>query len=183
MGGIRMSEELVLAEMTEIMADDLDSLSRLLVDVVADGASIGFLPPLSEQEARSYWSEVLAPDVRMWVARLQGEIVGSIQLHLAMKQNGSHRAEIAKLMVHTGARRRGIAQKLMALAEDKAHCEGRSLLVLDTREGDPSNSLYSSLGYIEAGRIPEYARSADGKLDTSVFYYKLLEQQEERASE
>ena len=52
--------------------------------------------------------------------------------------------------------------------------EGRSLLVLDTREKDPSNLLYASLGFAEAGRIPAYAESADGGFDASVFYYKKL---------
>lgn len=169
-----MSEELVIEELTEITPHDLESLSRLLVDVVADGASIGFLPPLSREEAEGYWQSVLAPDVVLWVARLQGELAGSVQLHLATKPNGTHRAEIAKLMVHTNARRKGIAQKLMAAAEQRAHSEDRTLIVLDTREGDPSNTLYRSLGYIEAGRIPQFARSEEGTLDTTVIYYKIL---------
>ncbi len=57
-------------------------------------------------------------------------------------------------------RRNGIGQLLMQKAEEKAKQKDRSLLVLDTREGDPSNNLYTSLGYIQAGRIPNYARSA-----------------------
>ena len=121
-----------------------------------------------------YWKEVIAPDVRLWVAEYGGEIVGTVQLQLTTKQNGMHRAEIAKLMVHSKARRLGIARQLMKAAEDKAVQEGRSLIVLDTRAGDPSNSLYRSLGYIEAGRIPQYAKSANGQLDTTVLYYKLL---------
>jgi ribosomal protein S18 acetylase RimI-like enzyme len=62
----------------------------------------------------------------------------------------------------------------MSLAEEKAKSEGRSLLVLDTRAGDPSNVLYRSLGYAEAGRIPHYARSADGSLHDTIFFYKSL---------
>ena len=62
----------------------------------------------------------------------------------------------------------------MQKAIDRAKQEGRSLLVLDTREKDPSNLFYASLGFAEAGRIPEYAESADGRLDASVFYYKKL---------
>ena len=62
----------------------------------------------------------------------------------------------------------------MEEAEEIAIVEGRSLLVLDTREGDPSNFLYTSLGYNEAGRIPYYAKSADGQLDSTVLYYKVI---------
>ncbi len=49
-----------------------------------------------------------------------------------------------------------------------------SLLVLDTRLGDPSNDLYVSLGYQWVGQIPHYARSGSGSLDTTVLYYKDL---------
>lgn len=174
-GSVDMSTELVLVEITELSTEDANGLTRLLVDVVGDGASIGFLPPLDQHVARVYWSRVLGDEVRMWVARHDGMVVGSVQLHLCGKQNGLHRAEIAKLMVHPSQQRKGIGRSLMLLAEAKARLEKRTLLVLDTREGDSSNLLYQSLGYIEAGKIPHYAESADGKLDASVFYYKVLE--------
>ena len=46
--------------------------------------------------------------------------------------------------------------------------------VLDTRQVDPSERLYTSVGYRLAGAIPAYAKSADGALDPSAFYYRLL---------
>lgn len=77
-------------------------------------------------------------------------------------------------MVHPERRRQGIARMLMETAEACAASEGKTLLVLDTRGGDPSNLLYQSLGFAEAGRIPDYARSASGELHETVFYYKKL---------
>ncbi len=62
----------------------------------------------------------------------------------------------------------------MQIAEKQVKLENRSLITLDTRKGDPSNKLYLSLGYIIAGRIPKYAKSANGSLDTTVFYYKCI---------
>ncbi|MED4911908.1 GNAT family N-acetyltransferase [Brevibacillus centrosporus] len=170
-----MSAELVFEEITEMSIEDANDLTQLLVDVVADGASIGFLPPLDPHVARVYWSDVLADNVVVWVARLDGVVVGSIQLHLATKQNAQHRAEIAKLMVHPTQQRKGMGRTLMAIAEKRAREENRTLLVLDTREKDPSNLLYQSIGYTEAGRIPFYAESPGKKFDASVFYYKILE--------
>jgi len=169
------TEALRIDELRAVEGSDADGLRRLLIDVVADGASIGFLPPLSEAEAERYWSGVGGEDVAVWVARQGGDVVGTVQLHLCMKPNGMHRAEIAKLMVSPRARRRGVARRLMEAAEARARAEGRSLLVLDTREGDPSNALYSSLGYVPAGRIPGFARSANGALDATILYYKLLD--------
>ena len=154
--------------------DDLDQLTELLIATVDDGASVGFLPPLTQEEARACWESVLGPGVILFVTEVDGRIAGTVQLQLALKLNGSHRAEIARLMVHPDFRRRGIARILMEHAENAVIAEGRTLIVLDTREGDPSNNLYLSLGYIEAGRIPHYARSASGTLDATVFYFKEL---------
>ncbi|TVY08582.1 GNAT family N-acetyltransferase [Paenibacillus cremeus] len=169
-----MSNEITTMELHSIDPAALTPLSELLIHVVEDGASIGFLPPVGHQDAVAYWSGVLQPGVVMWAAVQQGRIVGTVQLHLALKANAVHRAEVAKLMVHPEHRRQGIAQRLMQTLENAAKEQSRSLLVLDTRAGDPSNTLYQSLGYIEAGRIPNYAMSADGSLHETVYYYKQL---------
>jgi acetyltransferase len=62
----------------------------------------------------------------------------------------------------------------MATVERAAHDARRTLLVLDTRQGDPSERLYQKCGYTRAGVIPRYARNGDGGLDATVLYYKLL---------
>lgn len=152
----------------------LEPLSELLVKVVDDGASIGFLPPMNLSDSRQYWQTVLNPDVILFIAKINNEIVGTIQIHLCTKQNGLHRAEIAKLMTGPNARRKGVARALMKAAEERAVSEGRTLLILDTREGDPSNHLYQSHGFIPAGKIPNFALSGKGVLDTTVIYYKNL---------
>jgi acetyltransferase len=151
----------------------------LLQDAVKSGASVGFLPPLGAEEAAAYWRSVFAAMGRR--ARLllvgrgdDGALIGSAQLDLALKPNALHRAEVQKVMVHTGARRRGIGRALMLAVEAEARRLGRTTLVLDTRHGDPSEGLYLGVGYQCAGVIPRYARSANGVLDASAFYYKLL---------
>ncbi|GIP24689.1 GNAT family N-acetyltransferase [Paenibacillus sp. J22TS3] len=169
-----MRSSIDILELTSATPEQLDELSRLLIDVVNEGASVGFLPPLEVEEANAYWRQVNEPGVKLWAAVQDGRIIGTVQLQLAGKKNALHRAEIAKLMVHPASRRNGLARRLMLTAEEAAHQEGRTLLVLDTREGDPSNLLYQSFGYIEAGRIPGFAMSAGGSLDATVIYYKDL---------
>jgi acetyltransferase len=158
------------------------SLAALLRNVVDDGGSVGFLPPLPEHDAREYWESVAAAVKEggrlLWVARdagaRSGPIVGTVQLDLERRANGSHRAEVIKLMVHTSARRRGVARQLMLAAQDEARRRGRQTLVLDTRQGDSSEALYRSLGWTAVGAIPRYARSADGALHATAIYYLLL---------
>jgi ribosomal protein S18 acetylase RimI-like enzyme len=153
---------------------EIEQLADLLTAVVSDGASIGFLGPPAKVEAAAYWQRVLEPGVDLLLAKAAGVIVGTVQLQAASSANGRHRAEIAKLMVSPRHRRQGIGRRLMEAAESAALRDGRWLLVLDTREGDPSNDLYRSLGYVEVGRIPRYARSLAGQLDATVYYYKEL---------
>lgn len=173
MGG-KMSNAIILEQINSFDGPMLMELSQLLVQVVDDGASIGFLAPLELDEAIQYWQDVLQPGVILIIAKMDGRIAGTVQLHLALKQNGQHRAEVVKLMVHPLYRRNGIAKKLMVNAENRARQEERSLIVLDTRLGDPSNDLYRAMGYIEAGRIPFYAKSSNGVLEDTVLYYKLV---------
>jgi GNAT superfamily N-acetyltransferase len=151
----------------------------LLQDVVDGGASVGFLPPLGAEEARAYWDSVATAleggGRRLWIARAaDGGIVGTVQFELAGQANGRHRAEAIKLMVLSSARRQGIGRLLMEAAEAEARRLGRTTLVLDTRQGDPSEELYRVMGWQPAGTIPRYACSAGGTLHTTAFYYKLL---------
>jgi acetyltransferase len=164
----------------EVLTALESGLVALLQNVVDDGASIGFLPPLAADETARYWQSVAAAmrEKRrlLWITRGSGRTVtGSLQLDLEPRPNGSHRAEIMKLMVLTSARRLGLGRALMRAAEEGARRLGRTTLFLDTRRGDPSERLYESLGWVFAGSIPEYARSAGGALDANAIYYRLLD--------
>ncbi len=163
----------------ETVQTRLPELIDLLQDAVTSGSSIGFLPPLSTQEAHQYWKsvfhEVEQQTCVLLVAYEAGSIIGSVQLALATKPNALHRAEVQKLFVLQKKRRHGIGQALMEAIEQVAHKHKRTLLVLDTRQGDSGERLYRRLGYQEAGVIPAYAKSATGTLDSTVLFYKILD--------
>lgn len=150
----------------------------LLQDVVDNGASVGFLPPLFKAEATEYWQDVYesiqGQSKLLWGAFEAGELVGTIQLNLEPRANGIHRAEIAKVMVPTSQRRKGIAKAMMEAAEAEALRLGRTTLVLDTLEGHAAVLLYQSLGWQTAGVIPKYAIYQDGQQHGTVLMYKLL---------
>ena len=160
-------------------ADSIDELIELLHDSLEHGASFGFVLPLQPDEAQRYWAQVIADIERgarlLLVARQAGHIVGAVQLESAVQRNAAHRAEVQKLLVHTRARRQGIGRALMQAIAAAAIELGRTLLVLDTRKGNHAEHLYRQLGYIRAGEIPRYARSIDGRLNDSVFYYRCFE--------
>jgi GNAT superfamily N-acetyltransferase len=166
--------QLTITELDVLSDRQLDDLVGILVAVVADGASVGYLPPLDPDEARAYWRHAIRPGNILLVAERSGQIVGTAQLELAMRLNARHRAEVNKVLVHPSEQRQGIGRRLMDAIEATARREGRTLLHLDTREGDGSNELYRRAGWVESGTIPNWARSASGTLDATVFYYKAL---------
>ena len=157
-----------------LSSKELDDLAEVLISCVAQGASLGFHAPLPADAARAWWAGVPRDGVILLVAEQAGHIVGTVQLQPAESENGAHRGEVAKLLVHPAWRRQGIARALMMVLEEEALSTGKTLLVLDTREGDPSNDLYHALGYREAGRIPGWARDAAGTSSATVFWYKPL---------
>ena len=159
---------------------DLEMLAEVLRAVVHGGASVSFFTPFSIDEARAFWKERVLPGVkagtrRVVVAREGDRIVGTVQLQLEMPPNQQHRAEVAKLLVHTDARRRGIAKSLMKALEEIAIFESRTLLTLDTVTGSGAESLYRDLGYITVGVVPRYARGAlTTDLESTTIMYKEL---------
>jgi GNAT superfamily N-acetyltransferase len=162
----------------EALTDALDGLARVLADCVAGGASVSYLWPFSLDDARAAF-EGFAADAargnRIVLAAYDGDvIVGTVQVLLALPPNQPHRGEIAKLLVHREARRRGVAQLLMERAEQEARGEGKDLLVLDTVTGSEAERLYVRLGWSRVGSIPRYALYPDGRECASTYFYKDL---------
>jgi acetyltransferase len=172
------SPVIVIRQAALLSEEDMASLAALLTDAVDDGASVGFIAPLAPEEAASYWqgvaTAVACGGKLLWLALCDDRIIGSVQLEPAARANGSHRAEVQKLLVLRSHRRKGVAQALMRALETEAGRLGRHLLVLDTRQGDSAERLYRKLGWTEAGVIPGYARSSAGDFTGTVFFYKRL---------
>jgi GNAT superfamily N-acetyltransferase len=164
-------------DVTEVQAQ-LDGLATVLADCVAGGASVSYLAPFSHEQARDAFEAVTAEveqDRRLLLAAFaEGRLVGTVQVILALPPNQPHRAEIAKLLVHRSARKRGVAQLLMEHAESEARAAGKTLLVLDTVTGGDGERLYARLGWTRVGVIPGYALFPDGRpCDTTVFWKAL----------
>lgn len=156
----------------------IDGLARVLADCVAGGASVSYMAPFSDDQARAAFDGMAAEVEQgrrlLLAAFTADQLVGTVQVIFALPPNQPHRAEIAKLLVHRSARNRGVARSLMERAEAEARAEGRSLLVLDTVTGGDGERLYTRLGWTRVGVIPRYALFPDGRpCDTTVFYKSL----------
>lgn len=158
---------------------ELDALAEILHDCVLHGASVNFVQPFPMAAARQYWQRQL-PDLRdgrtlLFVARRDGMVAGTVMLGLDTPPNQPHRADIKKLLVHSRARRRGLARALMLAAEAEARRRNLTLLTLDTEHGSSAEPLYHGLGYTLLGIMPGYALAADGTTtQPCAFFYKTL---------
>lgn len=155
-----------------------EDLAAVLADCVAGGASVSFMLPLARERALGFWRDVLA-DVAagrraLLIARDGEGVCGTVQLILDLPDNQPHRADVAKMLVHSRARRRGLGAALMHAAEAAALARGRHLLVLDAVTGGDGARLYERLGWIRVGDIPKYALWPQGGYVGTTYYYRDL---------
>lgn len=164
--------------------DSLDgiapALTEILLDCVHAGASVGFVLPFEEADASAFWRDRVFPGVSaentdLFIAEEQSKIIGTVLLNRDMMPNQAHRADLAKLLVHSRARRRGAGKALVEAAETRARELGKSLLVLDTRSGDPAQALYTERGFQIAGTIPDFCRNPfKSELEPTTYMFKTL---------
>jgi len=153
-------------------------LTSLLYQVVNSGSSLGFFPPLSALEAHNYWL-TLAPELHngtrlLLVAFTPQGPAGAAQLVLSSSPSGSHRAEIQKLFVANEVRGNGVGRALVTALHYAARRSHRSLIVLNTRRGEPAEAFYRRLGYREVGVIPGWTVGPRGeRYDHVTLYHEL----------
>jgi GNAT superfamily N-acetyltransferase len=157
---------------------DIRELSEVLIDCVEGGASVSFMLPITRATADAFWRSVAVGVARGERILLVAEdsaarIIGTVQVIFAEAPNQPHRADIAKMLVHRRARKRGVGAALLAAAESAALQAGRTLLVLDTASDD-AERLYARLGWQRCGLIPGYALLPGGGLCDTSFYYRTL---------
>ena len=162
----------------EEAGERVPALSRVLIDCVEGGASVSFMAPMTQGKADTFWAGIkdrlAAGTTELLVAEVDGEVAGTVQLVMGLPENQPHRADVAKLLVHPAARRRGLGQALMTAVEDLARENGKTLLVLDTASDD-ADRLYRALDWTEVGPIPGFALFPDGRPCDTVIFYKRLQ--------
>lgn len=158
----------------------LDDLAGVLWDCVQGGASVSFMLSLTREEARAFFEKVLddvaCGDRVLLGAFRSSQLIGTVQLILAMPPNQPHRADVAKLLVRRDARGLGAARLLMEAIERASRDAGRSLLVLDTAAGSSAEKLYARLGWNRLGTIPNYALNPDGTPCGTTFFWKRVDE-------
>lgn len=154
-------------------------LADLLVDSVQSGGAVNFVWPMTQAKADAWWDGALASheagERLILAAESGGRMVGTVQLVLAPQENQRFRADVAKMLVLSSARRQGVGAALLTAVEEEAVRIGRTLLTLDTRTGEAGERLYARMGWQRFGEVADYAINPDGNgLHGATFFFKKL---------
>ncbi|HEV7356686.1 MAG TPA: GNAT family N-acetyltransferase [Steroidobacteraceae bacterium] len=173
-----MTESIQVRTLSVLGDSEVRELSEVLIDCVEGGASVSFMSPITRATADAFWRNVAESVVRgervlLTAEDSAGRIIGTVQIIFAEAENQPHRADIAKMLVHRRARKRGVGAALLAAAESAALTAGRTVLVLDTASDD-AERLYTRLGWQRCGVIPGYALLPGGGLCDTTFFYRTL---------
>ena len=172
-----MTDAIRIHRLPTIGEREIRGLSDVLIDCVEGGASVSFMLPMTRAKAETFWRDAATAVARGERVVLSAEdetgIVGTVQIILAQPENQPHRGDLAKMLVHRRARRRGIGEALLVAAERSAQDAGKTLLVLDTASDD-AERLYARQGWQRCGIIPNYALLPDGRPCATTYFFKSL---------
>lgn len=162
----------------ELGEDDMLALCEATDAAIIEGGGFGWVHPPGRQALERYFRGVLlVPDRELFLARLDGVVVGAAQL-VRPPRNNEAQAFAATLMhayVAPYARGVGLARMMTLRVEEGARTLGYQVLNLDVRETQTAAiALYEGLGYQRWGTHPSYAR-VGGRTVRGFFYCKMLQ--------
>jgi len=82
--------------------------------------------------------------------------------------------ELLLFAVLPAFRRRGLGARLLGAVIDAAGTQGIRRILLEMRDGNPAESLYSQFGFHDIGRRPQYYRRADGQRIDAVTFARQI---------
>jgi ribosomal protein S18 acetylase RimI-like enzyme len=146
----------------------------ILEGLVAGGAALGWVEPPALEEIAALLSEVglaaLAGNATLRAAYDGPELVGVGYWRRYSRPTNQPHADLEKVAVDDRAQGRGVGRALTAALVDAARESGIEVLTLDAR-GDNARALklYRSLGFVEYGRLADFAAVGASRYD-KVFY-------------
>jgi ribosomal protein S18 acetylase RimI-like enzyme len=167
----------LVERVTEFTEDDLHALCEATSAAIIDGGGFGWVNPPGMMALETYFRGVLlVPERELFVARLNGLVVGSAHLVRPPRNNEAqaHAAQLMHAYIAPYARSHGLARMLTMGVEERARDLGYHVLNLDVRETQQAAiQLYESLGFVRWGVHPDYA-FVRGQVVRGFFYYKRL---------
>ena len=173
-----IAHALAVEKLSELSDEDLQQLCEAADAAIIDGGGFGWLRSPGRLALESYFRGVLlVPERQLYIAKLDGVIVGSAQL-VRPARNNEAQAFSATLMhafIAPYARGHGLARLLHHRVEEGARALGYQVLNLDVRETQTAAiRLYEGLGFQRWGEHPCYAR-VGGQTLRGIYFTKKLQ--------
>lgn len=176
--GRAVAHKLLVESAQSLSEPDLEDLCEATNAAIIEGGGFGWVQSQDRAAlARHFRGVLLVPDRMLFLARLDGTVVGSAQLVRPPRNNEAQAfaAQLTHAYIAPYARGFGLARRLVDRVEEHAAAMGFRVLNLDVRETQESAiKLFEGLGYVRWGTHPAYAR-VDGRTVAGHSYYKLLE--------
>jgi len=158
-------------------ADDVlhAEVHRLVSAVVELGGAVGWLHVPDAAECAAWLGDVLDKVVRgrgALVVVRRAVRVEALGMWLGLDAPVfAQNAEIRRVMVHPDSRGGGLARVVMEGLAASAQAAGVEVLRLGVRGNNHvAQALYESLGWVEAGRIPDFIGVGDERWDDVTYY-------------
>ena len=174
-------------EMVQELGDhDLADLCEATDAAIIDGGGFGWVNPPGRRSLESYYRGVLlVPERELFVARMDGTIVGSAHLVKPPRNNEaqSFAAHLMHAFVAPYARGHRLATMLTQGVEARARELSYHVLNLDVRETQAAAiRMYEALGYERWGTHPNYAM-VRGRVVRGYYYCKRLRPRKVQAAD
>ena len=157
---------------------DLLELCEATNAAIIEGGGFGWIEPQGQDVLiRHFRGVLLVPDRELFLARLDGRVVGSAQLVRPPRNNEAQAigAQLTHAYIAPYARGFGLARKLISFVEERAVALGHQVLNLDVRETQQvAIQIFESLGYTRWGTHPAYAR-VKGKTVRGHFFHRVID--------
>lgn len=156
----------------EAIADDADAIWSILEPVIRAGETLALPKDMARAEALASWT---LPDHEVFVARADGQVVGTYYLRANQLGGGGHVANCGYVTA-PWATGRGIARAMCAHSLERARERGFAAMQFNfvVSTNDRAVKLWQSLGFQVVGRLPGAFRHPTlGAVDALVMFTTL----------
>ncbi|MDG6095390.1 1-(5-phosphoribosyl)-5-[(5-phosphoribosylamino)methylideneamino]imidazole-4-carboxamide isomerase [Acetobacter sp. AN02] len=178
------TDDSLIAERVDTLSeDDMSALCEATDAGILAGGGFGWLTPQGSTRLKQYFYGVLlVPERMLFVARLNGVIVGSVQLVRPVRNNEAQAmtASVMHFNIAPYARSMGLGEKLLEELIGCARAMGLQVLNLDVRETQTGAiRQFRKAGFRQWGTHPFYSRIR-GRTVPGLYFHLLLQDPEDR---
>lgn len=174
----RVTHKLDVERITSLKEAELAELCEATDAAIIEAGGFGWVQPQGREAlTRHFKGLLLVPERELFIARLDGHIVGSAQLNRPPRNNEAQAfaAQLTHAYIAPYARGHGLARLMVTRLEERAAALGHRVINLDVRDTQlQAITLFEGLGYTRWGTHPAYAR-VEGHTVEGHYYYKIID--------